>query len=504
MRYAAKKGRRGRPSLAERRALWHARRAAGDAANPHPYGYPHGREGIWAYHEEYHRRGGPSFAKRLLVAFVVAWLLSMVLAGVVLEVMFVWFPSSGISHGLGEQVGWIDAHLRFDAAGRPVALDEPPDTAWLHTVATRDWKFRVLDDRGATILASEPDAPALALAGAAFDGARADFDVVQDGLPLHVVTRARSHDGHRYFIQAAVSDRAAAVFRGSVVAPILQNAAGIALVALLLFGIGVHFMLRRVLRPLSEASAAAARIDPRNLETRLPTQVMPREMRPLIGAFNGALDRLEKGYRVQQEFLASAAHELKTPLALMRGQVELSESAERETLLHDIDVMARQVHQLLHLAEVSEARNYQFEAVDIGVVAGEAVAFLQRLAQRGAVHLDLRAPDAMAPRPADRGALFVLVKNLVENAVQHSPQGAVVEIAVSARGIVVRDEGSGVAPEHLGELFKRFWRGPARRDNGAGLGLAICFEIAMAHGWTLTARNESRGGAAFEVGFGAA
>ena len=97
--------------------------------------------------------------------------------------------------------------------------------------------------------------------------------------------------------------------------------------------------------------------------------------------------------------------------------------------------------------------------------------------------------------------MFVLVKNLVENAIQHSPRGAVVTIAVGARGIVVRDEGAGIAPEHLGELFKRFWRGPARRDSGAGLGLAICFEIATAHGWTLAARNAACG-AEFDVGFG--
>ena len=123
---------------------------------------------------------------------------------------------------------------------------------------------------------------------------------------------------------------------------------------------------------------------------------MPRELRPLIRAFNEALDRLQKGYQVQQEFLASAAHELKTPLALIRGQVELSESPDRDLLLGDIDRMARQVHQLLHLAEVSEARNFQMAALDLGAVAAEATTFLQRLAQRAGVHLELRR------RPASR------------------------------------------------------------------------------------------------------
>jgi signal transduction histidine kinase len=73
-------------------------------------------------------------------------------------------------------------------------------------------------------------------------------------------------------------------------------------------------------------------------------------------------------------------------------------------------------------------------------------------------------------------------------------------VPLRANGVSVRDEGAGIAPEHLGELFKRFWRGAARRDTGAGLGLAICHEIALAHGWSLVARNGTVG-AEFLVSF---
>jgi signal transduction histidine kinase len=329
---------------------------------------------------------------------------------------------------------------------------------------------------------------------------RERFDVVEGGLPLHVVAKAFSHDGRRTVVQAAISDRASALISGAIVGPILKDAMMIAAVSLVLFALGVHGSLHHFLLPLRRASDAASRIAPRNLETRLSEAAMPRELRPLIRAFNAALDRLQLGYRVQQEFLAAAAHELKTPLALMRGQVELSESADRELLLADVDRMARQVHQLLHLAEVSEARNYQMAALDLGAVADEAVAFLRRLAQRGHVHLELRLAEALEMRRADHGAVFVLLKNLIENAIQHSPAGAVVTIDVRATGITVRDEGEGIAPEHLPELFKRFWRGAARRDTGAGLGLAICQEIALAHGWSLVARNGT-GGAEFVVAF---
>ena len=458
------------------------------------------RRAAWhlVHHRRHHQAG--SLGGRLLATFIVASLLSIVLAAVALETAFNWHRSLALSHGLGEQVDWIESHLVFDVAGRPTALREPPDTAWVYTAATHDWKYRVVDTHGAALLSSDPGAAPFAPTPAGFDPAIERFDVVVDGLPLHVVSRPLAHAGQPYVVQVAISDRAAALFSGAIVGPILQNALMIAAISLVLFAIGVHATLSHLLLPLRRASDAASRIAPRNLDTRLSQAMMPREMRPLIGAFNEALDRLQQGYRVQQEFLASAAHELKTPLALIRGQVELSESADRELLLSDIDRMARQVHQLLHLAEVSEARNFQMAELDVGAAAAEATTSLQRLAQRANVPLDLRVADGLGTRRADRGTVFVLLKNLIENAIQHSPAGAVVTVDVRAGGVSVRDEGAGIAPEHLPELFKRFWRGAARRDTGAGLGLAICHEIALAHGWSLVARNGTVG-AEFLVSF---
>jgi len=455
-----------------------------------------------AWHLVHYRRHhqGESLGRRLLSSYIVASLLGILLAALALETAFNWHRSLALWHSLGEQAEWVESHLAFDASGRPVALREPPDTAWVYTAATRDWKYRVVDAGGAVVLSSDAGAPAFAAPGAAFDGTRERLDVVVDGLPLHVATRTLARDGRTFFVQAAISDRAASLVSGAIVGPVLKNALLIAVVSLFIFSGGVNAALRHLLFPLRRASDTAARIDPRNLETRLSEAAMPRELRPLIRAFNQALDRLQQGYRVQQEFLAAAAHELKTPLALIRGQVELSQSDDRDLLLADIDRMARQVHQLLHLAEVSEARNFKIDATDLAAAATEATTFLQRLAQRAGVHLDLRVQDGLAPGRADRSALFVLLKNLIENAIQHSPRGAVVTVDLRDNGVSVRDEGAGIPAEHLPELFKRFWRGQARRDTGAGLGLAICHEIALAHGWTLVARNGDVG-AEFLVSF---
>jgi two-component system sensor histidine kinase QseC len=264
--------------------------------------------------------------------------------------------------------------------------------------------------------------------------------------------------------------------------------------------------LRKLLRPLDDASAAAARIGPRNLAARLPVEAVPREVLPLVGALNLALDRLETGYRAQQEFLAAAAHELKTPLALLRGQIEMEGTADRATLLNDIDLMARQVHQLLHLAEVSETQNYSMRRIAAGGVAADVVDFLSRLAGRNAIGLDLRIISSTPTSwMADESALFTLLKNLVENAIQHSPAGTIVIVAIDAAGLSVKDEGAGIAPGDMPHLFKRFWRGPQAQGSGhggAGLGLAICNEIAAAHGWHLCAMNVSRG-AHFRLDIGA-
>ncbi|WP_341868582.1 histidine kinase dimerization/phospho-acceptor domain-containing protein [Paraburkholderia lacunae] len=104
-------------------------------------------------------------------------------------------------------------------------------------------------------------------------------------------------------------------------------------VATIIFGLTLTFTLRRVLEPLTQASRAAVLITPRNRTTRLSSEGIPSEIKPLIGAFNEALGRLENGFTVQQQFLASAAHELQTPLTLIRGQIELQPEIESKELL---------------------------------------------------------------------------------------------------------------------------------------------------------------------------
>ncbi|MFN8917205.1 MAG: sensor histidine kinase, partial [Burkholderiales bacterium] len=97
------------------------------------------------------------------------------------------------------------------------------------------------------------------------------------------------------------------------------------------------------------------------------------------------------------------------------------------------------------------------------------------------------------------GALFVLLKNLVENALDFSPPGADVKVRLSMTGISVQDHGPGVTAEHRAQIFERFWRAPGQSRSGSGLGLALVREIALAHGWSVSCSEATGGGALFTV-----
>ena len=232
---------------------------------------------------------------------------------------------------------------------------------------------------------------------------------------------------------------------------------------------------------------------------------MPREVLPLVRAVNDALDRLEAGFRAQREFTADAAHELRTPLAILRTQIDMI--ADRDVagpLRHDVESMCRLVNQLLDISELETFVVGEEEVADIVAIAAEVAAFLAPLAlsQRKTVALTgARRPvrvrgdgDALA-RAASR--------NLVENALAHTAPGTTVEIAIGSEGVIrVMDRGPGVPRADREHIFRRFWRRDRRSGGNAGLGLAIVARIAAMHGATVdVADRQGGGGCRLAIGF---
>jgi two-component system, OmpR family, sensor histidine kinase QseC len=444
-----------------------------------------------------------SLAARLMLATLLALLASAATAVVVMLVLRGGTPEELVREDLADEARDLRDGLRLDPGGR-LRVELAPEVGNVYDAMPADAAYWLTDHAGNTVLASPPG-PALAALKALPAGAT---DVRVSGptheIQLRVMDAAIGHEGKAYRLRIGRSDRLVTTLKDYGSKLYLRAGVTMAILALMTFAVVICLTVNRMVRPLRRASTVAARVGPRNLGARLRSEGLPSEVVPLIEAFNAALARLEQGYRVQQEFLAAAAHELKTPLALLQAEIELSGAPNTALLLRDTSQMARQVHQLLHLAEVSEGHNYAFALTSLPDVVNDAADYLARLATQHDVSVLIEVPDdAVAPVEADASAVFVLVKNLLENALHHSPAGSEVRIALRADGFSVQDAGPGVEPAHRELLFKRFWRGAPGDSEGAGLGLAICMEICLSHGWTLQLASGTPGcGACFIVSTG--
>jgi len=426
-----------------------------------------------------------SLTFKLLASYLLAWVLMVALVGAVL-LLVLQFQTSDRARHSAERIAHVLADLLvFDAQGRLSRLDWQNELQWLPEALPQDLSYQVSDSSGRVYLSSP-------LSLNPKGGPQP---------PLYSHTLHVTHAGNTWTIQTSVSDRLVALIHLGAERRIGGAALATAALSVLLLGVVLLLTVQRLLRPLRETSAQATQIGPQQLSRRLDEQNLPTELKPLVQAFNQALARLEDGFRNQQRFLENAAHELKTPLALLRGQIELGSAGHTEQLLGDVDHLARQVQQLLVLAEVSERSNYKPKSVHLLPLAQEVIRFLAPLASKRHVRLNLLFDDARTMVQGDRMALFVLLKNLLENALNFSLADSTVSLMLRKHSLVVRDEGPGIDPAHLPHLFERFWRNPERRNEGAGLGLAICEEIALAHDWRLEARSHSAG-AEFELSFG--
>jgi signal transduction histidine kinase len=271
---------------------------------------------------------------------------------------------------------------------------------------------------------------------------------------------------------------------------------------LLLLAIDI-VIFRRAMRPLLQASEQAKTIGPTRTDVRLPMDGIPTEIQPLVLAVNQALDRLEQGFRVQREFTADAAHELRTPLAVLRTRLDtFSDKRATEALRQDVEGMSRIVGQLLDIAESDTFIVAPSDKADLHGVCAEVVEAVVPLAIAQGREICLDAADEPVWVRGNPDMLYRAVRNLVENAIHHTPQGTAVELVVKSEGtITVLDQGSGIQEGEREFLFRRFWRRDRRRAGSAGLGLSIVRRIADAHMASIIVENRRGGGASFTLRF---
>jgi signal transduction histidine kinase len=254
------------------------------------------------------------------------------------------------------------------------------------------------------------------------------------------------------------------------------------------------------LRPLREASAAAARVGPGHPHVRLPTAGLPGELKPLVGAVNAALDRMERSLQAHRRFVGDAAHALRTPLAILIARIdELPEGPKSAALRADCDRMRRLVEQMLTMARLDGAPLDVSAAVDLRAAAAEAISGRAPLAISRGIELALNAPEALPPIEGNQAAIVLAVENLLDNAIAHAPANSAVEVQIDPPATLsVLDRGPGVAEATQARIFERFQTG---RSRGVGLGLAIVAEVAAAHGARVQFQPRAGGGSAFVLRF---
>jgi two-component system, OmpR family, sensor kinase len=279
-----------------------------------------------------------------------------------------------------------------------------------------------------------------------------------------------------------------------------------AIVVLLAAGIAWN-VAGRVLEPVRAVTATARTISDTDLSQRIPVTGAD-EVSVLTATFNRMLDRLETAFASQRAFIDDAGHELRTPITIIRGHLELLDAGDpvdREATLplvvDELDRMHRIVEDLLLLAKAQQPDFLTLEAVDVGELTAAVAAKAQGLARR-----DWRVEEAGRARIiADRQRLTQALVQLCHNAAQHTDEGAVVALGSAVRDggarLWVRDTGPGVPDDERERIFERFARGAAGpgRGEGAGLGLSIVRAIAEAHGGRVELDSRPQAGATFTI-----
>lgn len=327
--------------------------------------------------------------------------------------------------------------------------------------------------------------------------------IEHDGQPWRMLTLAAKQGDYRVQVGQSIElrDRAALEVAGQTVLPIALLSP---LVLLLLYG-----SVRRGLKPLDDLAADVASRSPEKLEP-LASRSVPLEAQPLVSALNRLLFRLRDALGNERRFTADAAHELRTPLAVVKIQAQVaqltSDPADRSHALDQIvagaDRAARVLDQLLRLARLDPlARLPKTDDIDLGELVSEVIVEFRRCQNTSRITGQTSDPSLFVR--GDRELLQIVLRNLVDNAFRYTPPDT--PITIFARqdngGLLlgVADQGRGVPDDELPRLVERFYRGRDVSSEGSGLGLAIVQRISELHGARFEAENLPAGGFAAQL-----
>lgn len=442
-----------------------------------------------------------SIISRIVFLHVVAIVIASILMSLALSWLLSYATNSIHDKAMEEQAASVGEHLSITPDGR-LALNLPQDLVGLYSQPYGRYSYAVIDDRGNVLFSSLEDRAALFPA----DRRSGALEFLQQRRGDATVSGAsvrKEVGGRTVYIQAGEDLANRDVLIDDIVADFYKNVGWITLPILLVLLAADIAIFRRALRPLREASLIAGEIGPARPGLRLPTSEIPSEVRPLVSAVNQALDRLEEAFRIQRDFTADAAHELRTPLSILRTRIDILQDKDmRNSLRRDVEGMAHVISQLLDIAELDAFVIDPEEKADLQAVAAEVAEFVAPLALAQGKDIALLGTTEPVWVKGSPEMLSRAIRNLAENAINHTAPGSTVEFFVETDGSVsVLDHGPGVREDERKLIFQRFWRRDRRKLGSTGLGLSIVQRIAELHSATITVENRRPSGACFSLKF---
>ena len=424
---------------------------------------------------------------------------------------------------LDETLGAFTTELASEQIEEPTTSEAI--TSSLHDVQFRDVQLAVYNPSGVLVMAGGVDTTAeyalkhpvdLARLGAELhrnvSASHSVFSLGQGERAYRIAAEPVEIFGKPYLVAAAYP-----LHHDSETMEAVATAYGIAIPLLLLIAaLGGYFLATRSLSPVAAMSARAAEISSSNLNERLPVGSRRDELTALAEVVNGLLERLERAFAQQRRFMADASHELRTPVAVLRTEADVTLSRPTRTeaeYRESVSVMRDSAQRLgrivddLFLLARADAGHLPLrrEPLYLEDVVDEAARAVQSLARERDVRVQL-LPLEDSPYDGDADLLGRVLLNLLDNAIKHSPPGGTVTLALTRTAheyhVAVTDEGAGIPPEAQSQIFERFFRADKARSRtsgdataGAGLGLAIGRWIAEAHGGRLELVKSGANGA---------
>ena len=286
-----------------------------------------------------------------------------------------------------------------------------------------------------------------------------------------------------------------------VVIPVLTVVPALGLAMMLTTAIG----LRPLERTARQVAALGEAVGTRPRFTPVSTEKLPLEFYEVVTAINAMLGKIERAFDLQKQFTSDAAHELRTPLAILLLQLDqLPPGPVVNEIRESVQKLTALIEELLQFAQAENASNEERQAVDLVAIAREVCEELASSAHNREQIVEFETPDRAVIIFGHRPLIEIAIRNVVNNALKYSPEGTTISVSVDPSSqVVISDAGPGIRDEYKELVFNRFWRGK-RRPAGAGIGLAMVRRIAELYGGDVHVEDRTGGGTRVVLNFAAA